>query len=396
MIGRLTSYVKRLMMLKVPIPKAFLPDYRRLLARDNFFRLVCLHGAFMLLRVFVVMGDIADAASHGGLPSFYLPFTFTYLFLSLCAATLLGAALLKGFFSTPVRRMLYRFNVLFFIFSQLGFFFFEYRLTNTGFSYIISLIALSTILIHGFWESAVYTLLISAGAVYIAEYYGSASGWGVQPHNVYLIALTLLCFLVSRLLHFLYNKNFVGSYHLTVSNRQLQVLNDDLERLSSTDHLTQIPNRRAFDTQMDYLWNLCKRQNQSFSLLMIDIDDFSLYNNKLGHLQGDECLKKVSACLKRCFRRSVDFVSRFGGEEFVVLMPFSKEDEAYRMSEYVRTEVESMRISHPDSLVSRYVTVSIGACTFCPAEGGTPSGLIGGADEALYRAKNSGKNRCSV
>jgi len=166
-----------------------------------------------------------------------------------------------------------------------------------------------------------------------------------------------------------------------------------LRRLSSMDGLTEIANRRHFNDFLDREWKRAKRCSAEMSLIVCDIDFFKDYNDTYGHLTGDECLKKVADILGRMLKRPSDLVARYGGEEFAVVLPDTSADGAAVVAEALKSGVEALMIPHSKSLVSRYVTISIGVATTTPSQNTSPTELIAAADKALYRAKQEGRNR---
>jgi diguanylate cyclase (GGDEF)-like protein len=168
----------------------------------------------------------------------------------------------------------------------------------------------------------------------------------------------------------------------------------ELERLSATDFLTQIPNRRTFDRTLLMEWKCVQRTGQPLSLAMIDIDFFKDYNDHYGHIQGDECLKTLTNTLKRLMRCSNDFCARYGGEEFAVILPNTDGYGAEKILERIRSAIMSLNIKHEYSAVAPMVTVSIGiASTQLLYKNNSMREFLTRADHALYQAKNQGRNR---
>lgn len=167
-----------------------------------------------------------------------------------------------------------------------------------------------------------------------------------------------------------------------------------LEEYAFLDPLTHLPNRRKFDKVFDAEWRRALRSHQPLSICMIDIDFFKGYNDSLGHDEGDICLVQVASAISKSSLRSGELAARFGGEEFIVLLPNCDEKNAYLSAEHIRQSVEKLEIKHPDSKVSSVVTVSIG-CATCYATDKIldKQNLIKRADEALYRSKKNGRNR---
>jgi len=170
-------------------------------------------------------------------------------------------------------------------------------------------------------------------------------------------------------------------------------LEETLRMLSSTDGLTGLANRRTFDNTVQREWRRAQRGSYSIAVIMTDIDHFKKFNDTYGHLEGDECLKKVATALKKAVRRAGDLAARYGGEEFVLLMPMTTVGEATQIAEDIRTSVELMKIRHAKSDVHDFVTLSLGAAAVVPQQGMSAEDLIKEADKALYQAKGTGRNR---
>lgn len=166
-----------------------------------------------------------------------------------------------------------------------------------------------------------------------------------------------------------------------------------LESLASLDGLTGIPNRRNFDMVYQREWNRCQRENQVLSLLVLDVDQFKFYNDTLGHAAGDRVLQEVAHVLKVSAARSSDFVARYGGEEFSIILPNTNQEEAQQLAQKVLDNFRLRNLPHPKSTVADYVTVSIGGVSFIPASSKLPEYMFTLADEALYHAKQTGRNR---
>jgi len=165
-----------------------------------------------------------------------------------------------------------------------------------------------------------------------------------------------------------------------------------LQELASRDGLTGLANRRCFDEALNFEWRRAIRSSQSISLLMIDVDHFKQYNDTYGHLQGDECLKLIANAMAAVVHRVGDLVARFGGEEFVVILPGTSSDGARTVGEKIRLAIENLKILHENS-ETKFVTISIGAAAVAVSLSGDSAHLLAAADAALYRAKHSGRNR---
>jgi diguanylate cyclase (GGDEF)-like protein len=177
---------------------------------------------------------------------------------------------------------------------------------------------------------------------------------------------------------------------------KINELNKKLEALSTTDELTKLNNRRSFLEYMEITWKQSHRLNLPLTVLMIDIDYFKKYNDSLGHLEGDKALIAIAQCMKNHVKRETDFIARFGGEEFVCLLPFVAKDEAVNFAITLVESVENIKIPHPMSEHSKYVTISAGMASIVPNNNNSYTQLLDEADKALYTAKASGRNRVVV
>jgi diguanylate cyclase (GGDEF)-like protein len=174
---------------------------------------------------------------------------------------------------------------------------------------------------------------------------------------------------------------------------EVRAANERLAQLAREDALTGVANRRRLDEALDEEWRRAIRYASSLSFLLFDIDFFKRYNDRLGHMVGDVCLKAIARTAAELCQRAGEVVARYGGEEFAVLMPNVSEDEARAVAEQLRSKVEASAIPHPDSSVAPVVTVSVGVASIQPvARGGSAADLVGAADRALYLAKESGRN----
>lgn len=174
---------------------------------------------------------------------------------------------------------------------------------------------------------------------------------------------------------------------------ELEKKNKELQRLSSLDGLTGIANRRRFDEYLEQEWLRAARGNKTLSLILTDIDHFKTYNDNYGHQGGDEVLRRVAQAIEGGAHRPGDLVARYGGEEFAIILPDTEPAGAASVAEAIRQSVERLNIPHGFSTAADHVTISMGVASIIPREGGLPSTLIEAADEALYEAKHSGRNR---
>lgn len=165
-----------------------------------------------------------------------------------------------------------------------------------------------------------------------------------------------------------------------------------LQRLATVDGLTGLVNRRVFDETLQVEWRRALRHSQPLSLILADIDHFKEFNDRHGHLRGDDCLRAVGDALLSTLFRTADLAARYGGEEFAVILPGTDEAGALVVAERLRAAVGAMRLPDKDGGESLSVTMSVGVATAMPAVDSNPANLIAAADDALYTAKNGGRD----
>ena len=181
---------------------------------------------------------------------------------------------------------------------------------------------------------------------------------------------------------------------LEIMNKELARSNQELQRLSSLDGLTGVANRRQFDETLEQEWQRALRTNMPLSLIFADIDFFKRYNDHYGHQAGDDTLKKVAKALSRTVHRPADLVSRYGGEEFVMVLPDTTLEGAVAVAEKVLNCIWDLNIPHENTDNNDRVTLSIGVATLSPDDKDMkPDKLVEAADKALYCAKEAGRNR---
>jgi len=175
--------------------------------------------------------------------------------------------------------------------------------------------------------------------------------------------------------------------------KQLETERNIAELNSITDSLTGLANRRYFDEALRKEFNRVKRSGAPLSLIMFDVDYFKKFNDTYGHLKGDSCLRQIGITLKSAIQRKYDIVARYGGEEFVIILPETNLEGALLLAEKIRSLVEALEILHDKSDVSKFITVSLGIVTAHITSLEKPENLISKADEAMYKAKNMGRNQ---
>jgi len=180
-----------------------------------------------------------------------------------------------------------------------------------------------------------------------------------------------------------------------IKSTELENLNEVLLSLSEKDKLTGIANRRKFDEYINYIWDVAIEEGNSIALLIIDIDYFKEYNDNFGHLEGDNCITSVANVFSNLNTRPY-FVSRYGGDEFVIVLPECSIDDAVKFGENIRAKVADLNIPHKFSKISDRITLSIGITSIIPNKSITINEFIRKADDALYISKKRGRNRVST
>lgn len=183
---------------------------------------------------------------------------------------------------------------------------------------------------------------------------------------------------------------------LETTNQQLDKANKQLSLLANHDALTGLANRRRFDEYLQQIWKQVQREQQSLTLLICDIDYFKQYNDTYGHLEGDICLRSVAQRIHQVIVRPLDLVARFGGEEFAIILPNTGLAGGQVVADKLHVAIHQAQLLHRDSAVSDYVTISIGVASLRSQSQKSLSDLINAADQALYQAKQSGRDQVFV
>jgi diguanylate cyclase (GGDEF)-like protein len=180
---------------------------------------------------------------------------------------------------------------------------------------------------------------------------------------------------------------------LLYEKKNAEDLSNKLRTLSTQDGLTGINNRRRFDEALYDEWFRARRLSTPLSLIICDIDKFKEYNDTYGHLAGDKCLTRIAHLIEDSARRAGDMAARFGGEEFVIILPDTESSNAQDIAEQLRSAILDLEIPHETSSVANVITVSFGVFTTLPEKGLSPETMIEFADKALYQAKEQGRNK---
>ena len=180
---------------------------------------------------------------------------------------------------------------------------------------------------------------------------------------------------------------------LRESQNKLAEANLELMRMANYDALTGLANRRHFDESLNIEWKRAMRKREPMSVMMLDIDYFKSYNDTYGHLKGDEVLRKVADVIQKSLMRPADLAYRYGGEEFVLILPEISLTGTKVLAENIRKNVAALDIPHEGSEIAHHLTISIGVASLVPNSDETPTTLVSLADAALYRAKDAGRNQ---
>ena len=175
----------------------------------------------------------------------------------------------------------------------------------------------------------------------------------------------------------------------------LKVQAEKLSQQSLTDDLTSIANRRRLNQVLEEEVRRAGRTQKPLSVILLDIDHFKAYNDRFGHLAGDACLMRVAMSLQERVIRAGDLLARYGGEEFCVILPDTDNEAAHALAEALRHKIAGLNLPHPDSSCAATLSISLGVATSLAGSADTATGLLLKADNALYRAKQRGRN-CSV
>lgn len=297
-------------------------------------------------------------------------------------------------------------------------------LLNTWFDYYICIgsslavaitFSMITVLEHGqnnvlFHAAMMYAVIIIYGFVGMRFYIANIAGWtggligiiiSLSLHSDIEWTLLNRTYTFSSLLGMAlayatdrqYRKNYLQNCLIATTQQELIQQSALLTELSRQDALTGLSNRRYLDEMLKQEWKNALRQQYSLCIMMVDIDYFKLYNDSLGHQEGDKCLQKIATILATVTKRHSDIIARYGGEEFLLVLPHTTKSQAIILAEQLIAQIKASHIFHPQSDIAQHVTVSIGIATHIPQPQDTIFDFIKRADQALYTAKINGRNR---
>jgi diguanylate cyclase (GGDEF)-like protein len=181
---------------------------------------------------------------------------------------------------------------------------------------------------------------------------------------------------------------------LTLLNEENEKMRAQIEQLASVDYLTQIMNRRVLDESLEKFYKSAERNKEPISLLMLDLDHFKYYNDYFGHQKGDEVLKTVANVLRETIKRPLDTLGRYGGEEFMIILPNTPRKGALKVAEEILKNVRAKKVKHAPNSEKPILTVSIGVASTMPVKKTTKEDLVELADQQLYKAKDAGRDCC--
>ena len=257
----------------------------------------------------------------------------------------------------------------------------------------------AVIIIYGFVGLRFYTALF-------AGWVGGLIGFTISINSNISIDWTYLnrtytfsSFLGMALAYFTdrqHRENFLSDCVIELNRLKLVKQAELLETLSQQDSLTGLANRRYLDEVLEKEWRRAVRHSMPITIMMIDLDFFKSYNDSLGHIKGDECLREIAKALTSLTSRSGDIAARYGGEEFLLLFPMTNESEALIQVKRLMNVIRKIDIQHPSSDISSQVTLSVGVATMIPQVDDSISSFVSRADHALYTAKSKGRNQYQI
>jgi diguanylate cyclase (GGDEF)-like protein len=255
-----------------------------------------------------------------------------------------------------------------------------------GIAFLFPSLILMTMYVY-FMAGLIFYHAVAAGAIVLLIYVAAATSLAVPGSEFSYSSLAIVA------------ANLIGAsvVYMHEKTSRMRFLEAGLLReMVARDGLTGIHNRRMFDQHIQRIWQQAIRESECVAVLLADIDCFKDYNDRYGHQAGDECLRAVATCLSQSARRPLDFVARYGGEEFAVVLYEANSTYVAEVLTRIQRSIAELNIPHEASQVASRLTVSIGAAYIRPSAHRTHDGLIQLADEALYNAKERGRNRVVV
>jgi len=257
---------------------------------------------------------------------------------------------------------------------------------------LIIILAIFCLVKLRFFYATGSALVIFSAYIFMIVYTGQALLPGTINNTVMFAVAILVGMISNYFIEARLRNEYLLSRELEYRTIEVEAANRELQKLSTIDSLTGVANRRGYDDFINREWKRAAREHKRLSLVMADIDFFKAYNDNYGHKAGDDCLKRVAECLIDTASRPGDMVARYGGEEFVIVLSDTSLESAGILAAKALKAVESMKVEHSNSRVSKYVTVSLGVASTVPDQDLPPESLLEAADNALYMAKRGGRN----
>lgn len=257
----------------------------------------------------------------------------------------------------------------------------------------------AVVIIYGFVGMRFYTACLAGWSggilgILITSHFNGQLEWTLLQRTYTFSSFLGMCLAYAT--DHQHRENYLQSCLIELTRSKMLDQAKQLETLSQQDSLTGLANRRHLDEMIKSEWNRSMRYRTPLTVMMIDIDYFKNYNDSLGHLEGDRCLKRIADCIAKIAARSGDLAARYGGEEFILVFAMTDQDQAVKQAEVLLHLIQNLAILHPSSAVAEHVTVSIGIASTIPKISQNHQDFIKSADLALYRAKDCGRNRYAV
>lgn len=257
----------------------------------------------------------------------------------------------------------------------------------------------AVVIIYGFVGMRFYTASLAGWSggvlgILITSHFNGQLEWTLLQRTYTFSSFLGMCLAYAT--DHQHRENYLQSCLIELTRSKMIDQAKQLESLSQQDALTGLANRRHLDEMIKNEWNRSMRYRTPLTIMMIDIDYFKNYNDSLGHLEGDRCLKKIANCIARIAARSGDLAARYGGEEFILVFAMTDQAQAAKQAELLIDLIRDLQIPHPSSTVATHVTVSIGVASTTPHINQNYIDFIKSADNALYQAKDAGRNRYAV
>jgi diguanylate cyclase (GGDEF)-like protein len=284
------------------------------------------------------------------------------------------------------------------------------RWYDTGIAFVAPMFGIGTVIMAAFSPANEVPLI--GGRLLLASFFfyfmiGLRLRSAMQANLIVFAALVIAAIAgtmpsatATYLIFTLFTANIIGvagSYALEHANRTAFLEHRQLTEVATHDGLTTLLNRAAFEDQIRRVWQQAQRDRQTISVIMIDIDNFKAYNDRYGHIAGDDCLRRVSSALRDAARRRpLDFVARYGGEELAAVLYGADKAYGESIARSLLNAVRELRIPHVNSETQPYVTVSVGVVSVDAYRITTHDAAVGLADQALYAAKHQGRDRYVV